>query len=67
VWVQKCTLVQVLTNACDIHLSQLLSPSIKGNMIYKQISKEEKCKNHLCGHILLTKGDKLLTNLDLKT
>jgi len=48
-----------------------LSPCIKGDFVTIQIPEEvrlaglEDCKNHLHGRILLNKGDKPLTNMDL--
>jgi len=71
VWVQKCTFVHVLNNVCNIPLSQLPYPCIKGDMVFMHSSKEvclaglKDSKSHLHEYILLTKMDKSLTHLDL--
>ena len=62
---------QVLKNTCDIPLSQLPTFCIKGDMIVVRIDETnyfaglEDCKTHLHGWIILFKGDKPLTNLNL--
>jgi len=64
------TFAQALGTTCDIHLSQLPTPCIKGDMIVVRIDKAdyldglEDCKTHLHGRVILSKGDKPLTHLD---
>ncbi|XP_068504205.1 uncharacterized protein [Phaseolus vulgaris] len=68
---QRKTFAQALGNTCDIPLSQLPTPCIKGDMIAVQIDEAdylaglEDCKTHLHGRVILSKGDKPLTHLDL--
>jgi len=58
-------------NTCDIPLFQLPTPYIKGDKIVVQIDETDyliglkDCKIHLHGQIILSKGDKPLTYLDL--
>jgi len=65
------TFAQALGNTCDILLSQLPAPCIKGDMVVVRVEGEdylaglEDCKNHLYGRIILSKGDTLLTHMDL--
>jgi len=65
------TFGQVLHNTCDIPLSKFPKPCLKGDMIYVQISEEdylaglEECKNNLHSRIVLSKGDKSLTHLEV--
>jgi len=60
-----------LGNTCDIPLSQLPTPCIKGDIVVVQVEEAdylagiEDCKTHLHGQIILSKGDKPLTHLDL--
>ena len=60
-----------LGNTCEIPLSQLPTPCIKGDMVTFRVYEEdylaslEDCKTHLHGRIILSKGDKPLTHLDL--
>jgi len=60
-----------LENTCDIPLSELPTPCIKGDMIVVRIDEAnylaglENCKTHLHGRVILSKGDKSLTHLDL--
>lgn len=57
------TFVQALNNACDIPLSQLPIPCVKGDVIAVKIPEEEyvagmeSCKNHLHGRLMVSKGD----------
>ena len=68
---QRKTFAQTLGNTCDIPLSQLPTPCIKGDMIAVRIDEAdylaglEDCKTHLHGRVILSKGDKPLTHLDL--
>ena len=68
---QRKTFAQALGNACDIPLSQLPTPCIKGEIVVVRVDEEyylaslEDCKTHLHGRIILSKGDKPLTHLDL--
>jgi len=39
-YAQKNTFAQALNNACDIPLSELFSPCIKGDLIYVQIDED---------------------------
>jgi len=65
------TFAQALGTTCDIPLSELPTPYIKGDMIVVQIDETyyltglEDCKIHLHGRVILSKGDKSLTHLDL--
>lgn len=60
---QKKTFAQALNNACDIPLSQLLVPCMKGDGLAVKIPEDEYkaclegCKNNLHGRLLLSKGD----------
>jgi len=69
--VQKKTFVQALNNACDIPLSQLSSPCIKGDLFFVHIVEDvylvglEECNNHLHSWIVLAKGDRPLTHLEV--
>jgi len=69
--VQKKTFFQALNNVYDIPLSQLSSPCLKWDIVYVQILKEayleglEECKNHYHSKIVLAKGDKSPTHLDV--
>ena len=68
---QRKTFAQALGNTCDIPLSQLPTPCIKGNMIVVRIDEAdylaglEDCKTHFHGRIILSKRDKPLTHFDL--
>jgi len=68
---QRKTFAQALGNTFDIPLSQLHTPCIKGEMVVVWVDEEdylaslEDCKTHLHGRIILSKGDKPLTHLDL--
>ncbi|XP_068487128.1 uncharacterized protein [Phaseolus vulgaris] len=68
---QRKTFAQALGNTCDIPLSQLPTPCIKGDMIVVRIDEAyylaglEDYKTHLHGRVILSKGDKPLTHLDL--
>jgi len=67
----KKTYAQALGDICDIPLSQLPTPCIKGDMVVVRVKEEdflaglEDCKTHLHGRIILAKGNKPLTHLDL--
>ncbi|MCH80796.1 DUF4283 domain protein, partial [Trifolium medium] len=58
---------QVLHDACDIQISQLPLPAIKGDALCIKIAKEEykkgleDCKRNLHGRLILNKGDKSIT------
>jgi len=60
-----------LGNTCDILLSQLPTPCIKGDMVVVRndeadyLTGLEDCKTHLNVQIILSKGDKPLTHFDL--
>jgi len=68
---QRKTFAQAFGNTCDIPLSQLPTPCIKGDMIVVRIVEAnylvglEDCKTHLDGRVILSKGGKPLTHLDL--
>jgi len=68
---QRKTFAQALANTCDIPLSQLPTPYIKGDMVAFWVEEEdylvglEDYNNHLHGRIILSKGDQPLTHLDL--
>ena len=65
------TFAQALGTTCDIPLFELPTPCIKGDMIVVRIDEAdylarlEDCKTHLLGRVILSKGDKLLTHLNL--
>ena len=56
-----------MNNTCDIALSQLPDPRIKGEMVAVKIAEDvylaslNACKNHLYGRVVLAKGDPSLT------
>lgn len=58
---------QTVNNTCDIALSQLPDPRIKGEMVAVKIAEDvylaslNACKNHLYGRVVLAKGDPSLT------
>ena len=68
---QSKTFAQPLGNTCDIPLSKLPNPCIKGYMVVVPVDEAnylaglEDCKTHLHGRIIVSKGDKPLTHLDL--
>jgi len=68
---QRKTFAQALGNTCDIPLSQLPTPCIKGDIIVVRIDEAdylaglEDCKTHLPDRAILSKGDKPHTHLDL--
>jgi len=68
---QRKKFSQALGNTCDIHFSQLPTPCIKGDMVVVWVDEEdymiglEDCKIHVHGRIILSKGDKPFTHLDL--
>lgn len=68
----KKTFAQVLGHTCDIASSQLPQPCMKGDVVAIKIPEAEyqaglqRCKSHLHGRIILTKGDTPLKFLDLK-
>ena len=68
---QRKTFAQALGTICDIPLSELPTPCIKGDMIVVRIDETdylaglEDCKTHLHGRVILSKGGKPLTHLDL--
>jgi len=68
---QRKTFAQALGTTCDIPLFELPTPCIKGDMIVVWIHEVdylvglEDCKTHLHGRVILSKGDKPLTHMDL--
>jgi len=68
---QRKNFSQALGNMCDIPLSQLPTFCIKEDMVAVWVDEEdylaglEDCKTHLHGRIIISKGDKPLTHLDL--
>ncbi|XP_019450653.1 PREDICTED: uncharacterized protein LOC109352923 [Lupinus angustifolius] len=70
---EKKSFAQALKNSCDISLSQLPQPCIKGDAIAIKIPKDEyqaglaRCQSHLHGRVILSKGDSPIKFLDLKT
>ncbi|XP_019431188.1 PREDICTED: uncharacterized protein LOC109338411 [Lupinus angustifolius] len=68
----KKSFAQALKNSRDIAVSQLPQPCIKGDAIAIKIPEEDyqaglqRCKNHLHGRLILTKGDKPIKFVDLK-
>lgn len=70
---QKKSFAQALKNVCDIPMSQLPVPCLKGDELTIQIPKEEyiagleSSKTNLHSRILLSKGDKPIKIDDMKT
>jgi len=68
---QKNTFAQTLNNACDLPLSNMTSPCIKGNLICVQIDEGvyligfKDAKSHLHGIIILSKGGKPLIHMGM--
>lgn len=68
----KKTFAQALNHACDIPLSQLPVPCMKGDALAVTIPEEdyqaglEESKKNLHGRILLSKGDPLIKVQDLR-
>jgi hypothetical protein len=64
---------QVLHDSCEVQVSQLPSPVIKGDSLCIKITQAEyekglaDCQKNLHGRVLLNKGDKPLTARDLRT
>ncbi|XP_019430036.1 PREDICTED: uncharacterized protein LOC109337512 [Lupinus angustifolius] len=64
---------QALKATCDISISQLPQPCIKGDAIAIKIPEEEyqaglqRCKSHLHGRLILSKGDSPLRFTELRT
>lgn len=62
---QQKTFAQALSNVCDIPLSQLPKPCLKGNNVVIQIPDDEyeagleACKYNLQGRIIWPKGSSL--------
>ncbi|GAU44280.1 hypothetical protein TSUD_371800 [Trifolium subterraneum] len=71
--VQKKSFAQVVHNSCDVQISQLPSPMIKGESLHIKITQEEyekgllDCRKNLHGRVLWNKGDKPLTARDIRT
>ncbi|KAK2429310.1 hypothetical protein QL285_027760 [Trifolium repens] len=61
---------QVVNNPCEVQISKLPSPTIKGEDMYIKITQEEyeigltECRKNPQGRLLLNKGDKPLTTRD---
>lgn len=61
-----------MNNSCDIRISQLLRPCVKGDAVVIKIPEDEykasleQCKNNLHGRSILSKGDALVKFVDLK-
>ncbi|XP_019430033.1 PREDICTED: uncharacterized protein LOC109337508 [Lupinus angustifolius] len=68
----KKSFAQALRPSCDISTSQLPQPCIKGDAIAIKIPEEDyqagllRCKSHLHGRMILSKGDTPLKLADLK-
>ena len=68
---QRKTFAQALGTTCDIPLSELPTPCIKGDMIVVRINEGdylaglEDRKTYLHFRVILPKGDKSLTHMDL--
>jgi hypothetical protein len=65
--------MQVLSDSCDIQISQLPAPAIKGDALSIKITQSEyergvsDCKKNLHGRLVLNKGDKPMTARDLSS
>jgi hypothetical protein len=61
---------QVVNNPCEVQISKLPSPTIKGEDMYIKITQEEyeigltECRKNPQGRVLLNKEDKPLTARD---
>ncbi|CAL0318467.1 unnamed protein product [Lupinus luteus] len=68
----KKSFAQAVKNSCDIALSQLPQPCIKGEAIAIKIPEEDyqeglkRCKTHLHGRIIFSKGDSPLKFEELR-
>ncbi|KAF1888014.1 hypothetical protein Lal_00024025 [Lupinus albus] len=69
---EKKSFAQAVKSSCDFSLSQLPQPCIKGDAIAIKIPEAEyqaglqRCKNHLHGRLILSKGDTPIKFADLK-
>ncbi|XP_019447356.1 PREDICTED: uncharacterized protein LOC109350589 [Lupinus angustifolius] len=69
----KKSFAQALRSSCDIATSQLPQPCIKGEAIAIKIPEEDyqagllRCKSHLHGRMILSKGDTPLKFAELKS
>lgn len=69
---QRRSIVQALTDPCNIPINQLPNPCLKGDAISIKISEDEYkkglegCKNNLHGRLLLSKGDQPIKIQDLR-
>jgi len=67
----KKTFAQVLKVTCDVSVNQLPMPCVKEDIVTAQIDEEdylqglEECKNHVYRRIILARGDKAQTHLEL--
>lgn len=63
---QRKSFAQSLTNVCDVKVSKLPKPCLKGEKISIEIPEEaykqglDRCKNNLHGRLMMAKGDKPL-------
>lgn len=70
---KKKSFEQALNNACDIPLSQLPVPCLKGDAVAVQIPEDEyladleRCNNNLQGWILFSNGDSPIKFDDLRS
>ncbi|PNY02418.1 putative NBS resistance protein [Trifolium pratense] len=64
--------VQALQDSCDVQISQLPEPAIKGEDLYIKITQSEyekglaEYKKNLHGRLVLNKGDQPITATDLR-
>ncbi|MCI49849.1 hypothetical protein A2U01_0071093, partial [Trifolium medium] len=62
---------QVLNDACDVKISQLHVPAIRGDYLCIKITQHEyekglaDCKKNLHGRLVMNKGDRPLTAREL--
>jgi hypothetical protein len=69
---QRKSFAQALTNVCDVPISKLPKPCLKGEKISIKIPEEayqaglDRCKNNLHGRLMMSKGDKPLRVTELR-
>ncbi|KAF1879605.1 hypothetical protein Lal_00033262 [Lupinus albus] len=70
---KKKSFARALKNSCDVAISQLPQPYIKGDVIAIKILEDDyqtglqRCKTHLHGRLILSKGDTTIKFNDLKS
>ncbi|KAF1868392.1 hypothetical protein Lal_00008199 [Lupinus albus] len=71
--IQKPSFAQTVRGTCEVPISLLPKPCLKGDVVAVKIPEAayqaglQRCKTHLHGRFILTKGDKPMKFADLKT